>query len=70
MPRTTIDLDDAVLRELEQRREREGRPLGVIVSELLERALREVEPLSDFEWISRRMGALVDLEDKDLIDLG
>lgn len=68
MPRTTIDLDDAVLHELKQRREREGKPLGVIASQLLARALREdVEPPTDFEWVAGSMGAMVDLDDKDAV---
>ena len=58
MSRTTIDLDDAVLRELKQRRAREGKSLGVIASELLARALREdPAPTPSLEWTAHAMGA-------------
>lgn len=68
MARTTIDIEDGVLRELKARREREQRPLGVIASELLARALRETEaPRPVAHWTSRPMGVLVDLEDRDAV---
>lgn len=68
MTRTTLDLDDGVLRELKARRARENKPLGVIASELLARAFDE-EPREegDFVWVSRPMGAKVDLEDRDAL---
>lgn len=48
MTRTTLDLDDGVLRELEARSDREHKPLGVIASELLARALaHEPDPGTD-----------------------
>ncbi len=66
MPRTTIDIDDGVLRELKARRDREHKALGVIVSELLAQALAS-DPAPDlsFEWVSRPMGAKVDIDDRD-----
>ncbi|MBA2496159.1 MAG: antitoxin [Acidimicrobiia bacterium] len=68
MARTTLDLDDAVLRELRQRRQREGKPLGVIASELLAHALSEqTSDHPDFAWTSRSMEALVDVTDKDAV---
>lgn len=68
MPRTTLDIDDGVLRELKARRAREHKPLGVIASELLARALAEEAPLAgDLAWVSRSMGAKVDLEDRDAV---
>lgn len=68
MTRTTLDLDDGVLRELKARRARENKPLGVIASELLARALDEDEsPLGSLTWVSRSMGAKVDLEDRDAV---
>ena len=66
--RTTIDLDDGVLRELKKRRSREGRTLGAIASELLASALREGDaPASPLTWTSRSMGAAVDIEDKEAV---
>lgn len=68
MARTTLDIDDGVLRELKSRRAREGKPLGVIASELLARALDEdPAPTSEFSWVSRSMGTKVDLEDRDAV---
>jgi macrodomain Ter protein organizer (MatP/YcbG family) len=69
MPRTTIDIDGAVLRRLKERQRREGKTLGRLVSELLARALRESEPgrPDRLEWRSQPMGALVDLEDKEAV---
>jgi macrodomain Ter protein organizer (MatP/YcbG family) len=68
MPRTTIDIDAAVLRRLKERKRREGKTLGQLVSELLARALREEAPArSVLDWTSRPMGARVDLEDKEAV---
>ena len=66
--RTTIDLDDGILRALKVRRENEGRSLGVIASELVARALGEDEaPTTAFAWVSQPMGVTVDLEDRDAL---
>lgn len=68
MTRTTLDLDDGVLRDLKERRAREGRPLGAIASELLARALDDEQtPPVAFTWVSRAMGAKVDLTDHDAL---
>ena len=68
MPRTTIDIDAAVLRELERRKQREGKTLGRLVSELLAAALaRQEEPTPKLEWYSQPMRARVDLEDKEAV---
>jgi hypothetical protein len=69
--RTTIDLDSSVLVQLRERQRREGKTLGQLASELLAQALAEtfdqgqVRPLT---WTSQRMGARVDLEDRDAVD--
>ncbi|HET8931547.1 MAG TPA: hypothetical protein VFN21_12880 [Acidimicrobiales bacterium] len=68
MTRTTLDIDDGVLRELKARRQRENKPLGVVASELLARALDEDPvPPSDLSWVTGSMGAKVDLEDRDAV---
>ena len=69
MPRTTIDLDAGVLREL-KRRKRTGQSLGQLASELLAGALHQ--PASaptrpGLRWRSARMGARVDLEDPEAV---
>lgn len=70
MTRTTIDIEATVLRELERLQKREGKSLGQLVSELVASALatNETEDSSEpFSWISRPMGARVDLEDKEAV---
>jgi hypothetical protein len=68
MPRTTIDLDAAVLRELRSRKRRSGQSIGQLASELLAAAL--TEPPGEqrrLRWRSARMGARVDLDDKEAV---
>jgi hypothetical protein len=70
MPRTTVDLDASVLRELKRLQAREGKSLGQLISErlapVLARDQRPAEP-PPLEWISRTMGARLDLEDKEAL---
>ncbi|MCK6556281.1 antitoxin [Candidatus Binatia bacterium] len=69
--RTTIDIDDPILKEVKRLRKREGRSLGRLVSDLLAESLARrrnaVQTEKAFAWIQRSMGARVDLGDKDLI---
>jgi hypothetical protein len=69
MPRTTIDIDATVLRELKARKQREGKTLGRLVSELLARAMQTADGPDErrLEWTSKPMGARVDLEDKEAL---
>ena len=71
MPRTTVNIDASVLRELKQRQQREGKPLGELVSELLAAALeaspREEHPSGALNWTTSAMRARVDLEDKEAL---
>jgi hypothetical protein len=71
MPRTTLDIDAPILRDLKRLQKRERKPLGRLVSDLLAKALRkeEVEPkAAPFRWISKPMGPpRVDLENKDAL---
>ena len=70
MPRTTLDLDPAVLRELRRRGAREGKSMGQVASELLARAVAEDRdvPAPPFKWIVADLGVpLVDLEDKEAV---
>lgn len=70
MPRTTIDLDPTVLRDLKRRQERDGKTLGHLVSELLAAELardpEEVEP-APFAWTALPMRARIDLDDKEAV---
>ncbi len=67
--RTTIDLDPLVLAALKERQQREGKTLGVLVSELLSKALADEmpEPTVDFHWPVKSMGALIDINDKEAL---
>lgn len=71
MARTTLDLDATVLRELKRRKRASGRSIGSIASELLARALHELDANAarpaPMRWRSARMGARVDLEDKEAV---
>ncbi len=71
MPRTTVDIDAPLLRDLKRLQKREGLSLGRLVSDLLaealgERQIHRPEPPT-FEWHTRPMVARVDLADKDAI---
>jgi hypothetical protein len=68
--RTTLDIDDPILREVKAIHEKEGRSIGAIVSELLAEALASRRPQrikTPFRWTSRPMRPLVDLADTDAV---
>jgi hypothetical protein len=70
MARTTLNIDAPLLQELKKLQKRDGRPLGRIVSDLLAAGLSGGEPPTrrePFRWRSRRMEALVDLEDREAV---
>lgn len=69
MPRTTLDIDASVLRELKRRQEREKKTLGELVSELLAKALAEPahKAPAPLKWTSKPLGLKVDLEDKEAV---
>ena len=71
MPRTTLDLDASVLRELRRRARREHKSMGRLASELLAGALARVDEASaphDFTWTSADLGTpRIDLEDKEAL---
>jgi hypothetical protein len=69
--RTTVDIDEPVLRELKRLTRREGKALGRVVSDLLAESLgrrRAAAPAApDFAWTSRPMDARLELSDKDAV---
>ncbi len=69
--RTTLDIDDPVLQDLKRLQQSEGESLGRLVSGLLAQALserRRREPTPPpFRWLSRPMGARVDLSDREAL---
>ena len=70
MPRTTVNIDGPILRDLKRLQKREHKPLGQLISELLARALATVtarEAGPGFSWTSRPMEARVDLDDREAV---
>jgi hypothetical protein len=68
--RTTLDIEAPVLKDLRELQKREGGTLGELASRLLADALarRPRKPAPPpFVWTAKPMGALVDLEDKDVV---
>jgi hypothetical protein len=66
----TIDVDDIVLEKIQTICERESRPIGPIVSELLAEALaarRAPGARLPFCWTARPMNALVDISDNETL---
>jgi len=71
MPRTTLDIETPVLKELKLLRKRERRALGKIVSQLLAEALSRRKAAApaptSFRWTAQDMKTLVDLSDKEAL---
>jgi len=69
--RTTLNIDDPILREVKELQRREGKSLGRVVSDLLAYALanrsRDAVKKDPFSWHSKPMGARVDLSDSDAL---
>lgn len=68
MPRTTLDLDASVLKQLRRRAQRDRKSLGSVASELLARCLEldvTDQSVAELQWSSWHLGVpRVDLEDK------
>ena len=70
MPRTTVDIDASVLRELKKRQELERKTLGQLISELVAKAMESENDAGasvPFSWITKDLEPRVDLEDKDAL---
>jgi hypothetical protein len=69
--RTTVDIDDSVLKDLKKIQQKEGKSLGRLISDLLAQALGERKsakaPTRPAKWISKSMGARIDLADHDAL---
>ena len=69
--RTTLDIDEPILRDLMRLKEKEGKSLGRLVSDLLAEALKEKARFaatpSAPAWIAKPMRAQVDLSDKEAV---
>lgn len=66
--RTTIDIDDPILRDLKRLQRQQGKSLGRLVSDLLAQSLQSHRVADSreppFRWIAKPMGARIDLADK------
>ncbi len=70
MARTTIDIDNPILKEIKNLQKKDGRSIGKIVSQLLAEAFNQrniTAKAHHLKWASRPMGALFDLSDKNTL---
>lgn len=70
--RTTLDIDDPILKDLKRLQQREGKSLGRLVSDLLAQSLaaaraNEAPAAPAFDWHCQPMQAKVDLSDKQAL---
>jgi mRNA-degrading endonuclease RelE of RelBE toxin-antitoxin system len=69
--RTTVDIDDPVLKDLKKIQQKEGKSLGRLISDLLAQAIGERKsakgPTRPAKWISKSMGARIDLADHEAL---
>ena len=69
--RTTVDIDDPVLKDLKKIQQKEGKSLGRLISDLLAQAIGERKsakgPTRPAKWISKSMGARIDLADREAL---
>lgn len=69
--RTTIDIDDPILKELKKLGEKEGKSLGRMISDLLAQALQRRKTSgrqpAQPRWLSRDMSARINLDDKEAL---
>ena len=69
--RTTVDIDDPILKDLKKIQKKEGKSLGRLISDLLAHALgnRKSAKASarPARWISKAMGARIDLADREAL---
>lgn len=71
--RTTVNIDDPILKEVKALQKKQGKSLGRLITDLLARALHQErrsakqEPTPQPAWISRGMGARIDVGDKEAL---
>ena len=69
--RTTVDIDDPILKDLKKIQQKEGKSLGRLISDLLAQALGERKsakaPAKPPQWISKPMRARIDLADRETL---
>jgi hypothetical protein len=70
MARTTIDIDNPILKEIKNLQKKDGQSIGKIVSELLAEAFNRrniTAKAHHLKWAARPMRALLNLSDKDTL---
>jgi hypothetical protein len=69
--RTTVNIDDPLLDELKKIQQKEGRPLGRLISDLLAQALSDrksrARPVKPAKWFSKPMGARFEVADSEAV---
>jgi len=69
--RTTVNIDEPILKELKAIQQKEGKPLGRLISDLLARVLGEMPSSQPSkkppQWISKAMGARIDIADREAL---
>ena len=69
--RTTVDIDDPILKDLKKIQEKEGKSLGRLISDLLAQAMGERRSpkasAKPARWISKALGARIDLADREAV---
>lgn len=69
--RTTVDIDDPVLNDLKKLQKKEGKSLGRLISDLLAQAIGDRKSAKahrrSIQWISKDMGARVDVADTEAV---
>jgi hypothetical protein len=69
--RTTVDIDEPILKDLKKLQQKEGKSLGRLISDLLAQAMggriSSKTSAKPPRWISKSMGARMDLADRDAL---
>ena len=69
--RTTVDIDEPILKDLKKLQQKEGKSLGRLISDLLAQAIGERKSprasARPARWISTSMGARIDLADREAL---
>jgi len=69
--RTTVDIDAPILKDLKRIKQKEGKSLGRLISDLLALSLGERKstkaPAKATPWISKAMGVRIDLADREAL---
>lgn len=69
--RTTLDIDDPVLRDLKSLQKKQGKTLGRLVSDLLAQSLHRLKASPNASrrtpWVAKAMRARVDLADHEAL---